>query len=45
MFFRLVFESLRRRAKSRVAALASVALGAGAASGLVMILLGVGDRI
>jgi putative ABC transport system permease protein len=45
MFIRLVLESIRRRLKSRVAALASIGLGAGAASGLVMILLGVGDRI
>jgi putative ABC transport system permease protein len=45
MVFRIVTESLRRRAKSRLAALLAVALGAGAASGLVMILLGVGDRM
>jgi len=45
MFLRLIVESIRRRLKSRAAALGAVALGAGAASGLVMILLGVGDRI
>lgn len=45
MFLRLIVESVRRRAKSRAAALAAVALGAGAASALGMILLGVGDRI
>jgi len=45
MVLRLVMESIRRRAKTRLAALAAVALGAGAASGLVMILLGVGDRM
>lgn len=45
MLLRLVLESIRRRAKARLAALAAVALGAGAASGLVMILLGVGDRM
>jgi putative ABC transport system permease protein len=45
MFLRLIVESIRRRVKSRAAAVAAVAIGAGAASGLVMILLGVGDRI
>lgn len=45
MYLRIVLESVRRRAKSRAAALASIALGAGAASGLAMILLGVGDRV
>ena len=45
MVLRLVMESIRRRAKARLAALAAVALGAGAASSLVMILLGVGDRM
>ena len=45
MFLRIIVESVRRRLKSRAAALAAVALGAGAASGLAMILLGVGDRI
>src|SRR5689334_14479025 len=42
---RIIVESIRRRAKSRLAALLSIALGAGAASGLVMLLLGVGDRV
>jgi putative ABC transport system permease protein len=45
MYVRLVLESIRRRLRSRLAALASIGLGAGAASGLVMILLGVGDRV
>lgn len=45
MYLRLVTESIRRRAKTRLAVLAAVALGAGAASGLVMVLLGVGDRM
>lgn len=45
MFLRIIIESVRRRVKSRAAALGSVALGAGAASSLVMILLGVGDRV
>ena len=45
MLFRLILESIRRRVKSRVAAMASIAFGAGAASGLVMLLLGVGDRV
>jgi ABC-type antimicrobial peptide transport system permease subunit len=45
MFLRIVVESIRRRLKSRAAALAAVALGAGAASGLGTLLLGVGDRI
>jgi putative ABC transport system permease protein len=45
MFLRLIFESLRRRVKSRAAALASVSLGAGAASGLVILLIGIGDRV
>jgi len=45
VFVRILVESIRRRAKSRLAALLSIALGAGAASGLVMLLLGVGDRV
>ena len=45
MYFRLILESIRRRAKSRAAAVAAVALGAGAASGLVLLLIGVGDRL
>lgn len=45
MFLRLVLESVRRRIKSRAAALASVSLGAGAASGLVILLIGIGDRV
>ncbi len=45
MFFRMILESIMRRAKSRSAAVAAVALGAGAASGLVLLLIGVGDRI
>jgi putative ABC transport system permease protein len=45
MYLRLIVESIRRRVKSRAAALASVALGAGAASGLVIILIGIGDRV
>jgi putative ABC transport system permease protein len=45
MYLRIIGESLRRRAKSKLAMFAAVALGAGAASGLVMILLGVGDRM
>jgi len=45
MFLRMILESVRRRPKSRAATLLSIALGAGAASGLVLILIGVGDRI
>src|SRR5258706_6970352 len=45
MYLRIVMESLGRRAKTRLAALLAVALGAGAASGLVMIRMGVGDRM
>jgi putative ABC transport system permease protein len=45
MLFRILAESLRRRALSRLGVLGAVALGAGAASGLVMVLLGVGDRM
>jgi putative ABC transport system permease protein len=45
MVFRIVAESFRRRPLSRLAVLGAVALGAGAASGLVMVLLGVGDRM
>lgn len=45
MFFRMILESITRRAKSRAAAVAAVALGAGAASGLVLLLIGVGDQI
>lgn len=45
MYFRMILESIRRRAKSRAAAVAAVALGAGAASGLVLLLIGVGDRL
>lgn len=45
MYFRMILESITRRAKSRAAAVAAVALGAGAASGLVLLLIGVGDRI
>jgi hypothetical protein len=45
MYFRMILESITRRAKSRAAAVASVALGAGAASGLVLLLIGVGDRV
>ncbi|HVR86508.1 MAG TPA: ABC transporter permease [Planctomycetota bacterium] len=45
MYFRLIVESIARRAKSRAAAVAAVALGAGAASGLILLLIGVGDRI
>lgn len=45
MLLRIIVESVRRRPKSRLAALGAVALGAGSASGLAMILLGVGDRV
>jgi putative ABC transport system permease protein len=45
MFTRIILESVRRHPKSRAATLLSIALGAGAASGLVLILIGVGDRI
>ena len=45
MYLRIVTESFRRRARTKLAVLAAVALGAGAASGLVMILLGVGDAM
>jgi putative ABC transport system permease protein len=45
MYLRIVSHSLRRRAKAKLAALAAVALGAGAASGLVLVFLQVGDRI
>ncbi|HLY12098.1 MAG TPA: ABC transporter permease [Planctomycetota bacterium] len=45
MGIRLILESIRRRAKSRAAAVAALAFGAGAASGLVLLLIGVGDRI
>ncbi|MBV8880510.1 MAG: hypothetical protein JO332_11130, partial [Planctomycetaceae bacterium] len=45
MFLRMVVESITRRIKSRAAAVAAVALGAGAASGLVLLLIGIGDRV
>ncbi len=45
MYLRIVGRSLRRRAKAKLAALAAVALGAGAASGLVLLFLHVGDRV
>ncbi len=45
MVARMILESVRRRVKSRAAALLSIALGAGAASGLVLLLIGVGDRV
>jgi putative ABC transport system permease protein len=45
MYLRIVGESLRRRARAKLAALFAVALGAGAAGGLVMLFLGVGDRM
>jgi len=45
MYLRIILESITRRAKTRAAAVAAVALGAGAASGLILLLIGVGDRI
>lgn len=45
MYTRMILESISRRVKSRAAALLSIALGAGAASGLVLLLIGVGDRV
>jgi len=45
MYLRMLLESILRRGASRAAAVAAVALGAGAASGLVLLLIGVGDRV
>ena len=45
MVARIVAESLRRRPRAKLAVVASVALGAGAAGGLVMLFLHVGDLL
>lgn len=45
MFLRVVLGSLRRRGRRKIAALAAIALGTGAATGLFAIFLHVGDRI
>lgn len=45
MLARIVAESLRRRPRAKLAVVASVALGAGAAGGLVMLFLHVGDLL